>query len=331
MKIFRFFLLTTCSLLLFPIFTFAQGLPGISNPITIDVSPTNPGPGDTVTLTANSSSFDVNSALLTWTENGKVVSQGVGDKSLTLSAGTIGKTTSVTLSAQAPGLGTFTASQTINPTLVNLIWEADSSVPPFYEGKSLLSWGGTYKIVALPQIYENGAAVSPSRLVYTWSKNYSVDPDQSGYGKNVYKDDGSINYTRGGDTISLTVATADGKISAADSIAVSPITSSFLIYLESPIYGVMYNRSLSQTELSGDSITLHAEPYFFSDISSAIGALAWNMNGSPVASFAGNPSLTLVRQDKTAGTSVVDASIQSPTELLQGATGSVTINIDAEK
>jgi hypothetical protein len=328
MKIFRFLLL---SIIFIPAVSFAQGIPGIENPVTIDMSPTSPGPGDVVTLTANSSSFPVNSALLIWTENGKVVSQGTGDKTFTLSAGTIGQKISVNLSAQVSGLGTFTASQTIIPALVNLIWEANSSVPPFYEGKSLLGWGGTYKVVAIPQIYENGVAVSPSKLVYTWSKNYSTDPDQSGYGKNVYKNDGSINYTRGGDTINLTIATADGKISAEGSIAVSPVTPSLLIYLESPIYGVMYNQSLSQTELSGDSITLRAEPYFFSNISSALSALVWDMNGSAVADFAGNPMLTLVRQDKSAGTSVVDASIQSPTELLQGAQGSVTINIDAEK
>jgi len=38
-----------------------------------------------------------------------------------------------------------------------------------------------------------------------------------------------------------------------------------------------------------------------------------------------------VRQDKNAGTSVLEASIQSPTALLQGGQESVTININAEK
>lgn len=317
--------------LFLPFLVSAQSIPGISNPVSIVMVPTNPGPGDTVTLTAESSSFNVNSALLTWTSNGKIISSGTGDKTVTISAGAFGVKTTVTLSAQAPGLGTFTDSATINPALVNLIWEAQTSVPPFYQGKALLGWGATFKVVAVPEISENGVAVSPAHLVYTWSKNYSVDADQSGYGKNAYQSDGSINYTRGGDVIGVTVATTDDGASADGSISVSPITPSLLIYLESPLYGVMYNQSLSQTTLTGDSITLHAEPFFFSNLSSAIGALVWNMNGSAVQSFAGNPSITLVRQDKGAGTSALQASIQSPTALLQGATGSVTININAEK
>ncbi len=328
MKVFWFLL----SLVFFaPLISFAQGVPGISTPISIDMSPTNPGPNETVTLTATSYSFNIDSSLITWMVNGSVVSHGLGDKTLTLSSGPLGKQTTVTLSAQVPSLGLFTGSENINPALVNLVWEAQTSVPPFYQGKALLGWGATYKVVAVPQVYENGTLVNPSHLVYTWSKDYSVDSDQSGYGKDTYQSDGSINYTLGGDTVSLSVATTDGSATAQGSVDLSPITPSILIYPESPIYGILYNQSVSQTSLSGDSISLHAEPFFFSDISSAIGSLIWTINGTTAGGFAGNPSITLVRQDPSAGISVVGVSLQSPTAMLQGAQGSVTINIDAKK
>ena len=328
MKIFRFLVFFVFFV---PLISLAQSIPGVENPVSIVMSPTNPGPGDTVTLSAQSSSFDVDSALLVWTKNGAVISEGTGDKVLTLSAGVLGTKTTITLSAQAPGLGTFTDSVTINPALVNLIWEANTSVPPFYEGKALLGWGATYRVVAVPQVYENGVAVNPAHLVYTWSKDFSVDANASGYGKNVYADDGSVNYIRGGDTVSLTAATTDGSATAAGSITVSPVTPSILIYEQSPLYGIMYNQSLAAATLDGDSITLRAEPFFFSNLSSAISSLVWDMNGSAISGFAGNPSLTLVRQDKNAGTSVVEANLNNPTALLQGASKSVTININAEK
>lgn len=328
MKTLRFFLLF---IFFVPAISFAQSIPGIAEPVSITMTPTSPGPGDTVTLAAQSSSFDIDSAYLTWTEGGKVISEGTGDKTVTLSAGAIGAKKTIDLSVQVPNVGTFTASQTINPALVNLIWEADTSVPPFYQGKALLGWGATYKVVAVPEISEGNATIDPSHLIYTWSKNYSVDASQSGYGKNVYQSDGSINYTRGGDTISVSVSTQDGSATAEGSITLSPVSPSILIYIESPLYGVLYNQSIAETTLTGDSITLHAEPFFFSDVSSAIGALVWDMNNSAVSSFAGNPSITLVRQNSAAGTSVLAASIQSPTALLQGATENVTINIDAEK
>ncbi len=328
MKIFRFFLI---SFFFLPLVSFAQSIPGIASPISIDMSPVSPGPGDVVTLTANSSSFDVNSVLLTWTVGGKVISQGDGDKTVILSAPALGVKTIVNISAEVPGLGTFTASQTISPALVNLIWEAQTSVPPFYEGKALLGWGATYKVVAEPEISENGILVDPAHLVYTWSKNYSVDTNQSGYGKNSYQSDGAINYVRGGDTVSLSVATQDGSVSTQGSVTISPITPTVSVYLESPLYGILYNQSLAETSLSGDSITLHAEPFFFSDVSSVIGSLIWNMNSVEVPGFTGNRSITFVRQDKNAGTSVVEAILQSPTAMLQQGQRSVTIDINAEK
>jgi len=328
MKIARFLL---TFIFFVPVLAFAQGLPGVSNPVSIIMSPTNPAPGDTVTLTAESSSFDVNSALLVWKVNGAITSHGTGDKTISVFAGVLGKKTVIDLSAQVSGLGTFSDSITINPGTVDLIWEANTSVPPFYEGKALLGWGATFKVVAVPEISENGSIISPSNLVYTWSKNYSVDANQSGYGKNVYSDDGSINYTQGGDIIGVKIATKDGEASSQGSTTVSPVTPSLLLYEESPIYGILYNESLSQTTLSGDSVTLRAEPFFFSNISSIIGSLAWSMNGSAVPDFAGKQSLTLVRQDKNAGTSQIIASLQSQIATLQGAQGSVTININAEK
>jgi len=88
MKIVRFLLTFT---FFAPLFVFAQGLPGINNPVSIIMSPTNPSPGDTITLTAESSSFDVNSSLLVWKVNGTVTSSGTGDKTISVSAGALGK------------------------------------------------------------------------------------------------------------------------------------------------------------------------------------------------------------------------------------------------
>lgn len=327
MKIARFLL----PAFFFPLVSFAQGLPGIDNPLTIEMSPTSPAPGETVSLTAESTSFNVNALPITWKSGGKVISSGTGDTTITIPSGAIGTKTVVTASTQVPSLGAFSYSVTISPALVNLIWEAQTSVPPFYQGKALPAWGGTYKVVAAPEVVENGKVVDPSRLVYTWKKNYSVDQSQSGYGKNVYQSDDEINYVNGGDVISLTVATTDGVSSAQNFISVSPQKSAILMYLESPLYGIMYNQSVTETSLSGDSITVHAEPFFFSDLSTALAALTWTVSGTSVQNFAGNPSITLVRQNSDAGTSLVDANIQSPTALLQSADGRITINTNAQK
>ncbi|HUD04041.1 MAG TPA: hypothetical protein VMR73_00930 [Candidatus Paceibacterota bacterium] len=296
----------------------------------INVVPSAPAPNSTVYLQAQSSSFDIDSAYITWTVNGQVFAQGTGDKNISVPTGPLGSPMQITVNATTQNSGVFSASTAINPSSIGLIWEADTYTPPFYQGKTMRAWGASYKVVAVPEVALNGVLAKPDSLVYKWSKNNSVDGDVSGYGKYVYQGDNSISYTRGGDDISVTVSTSDGTVVGESSITVPVTQAAILIYEDNPLYGVLYNQALDTETLSGDSISLRAEPFFFSLPTVATQSLVWTLNGNAVPDFDGSPSITFARQNKTAGQAVVEASLQSPFALLQGAQKSVTINIDAE-
>ncbi len=74
----------------------------------------------------------------------------------------------------------------ITPEDLDIIWQANSYVPPFYEGKALFPPVGTVSFVAMPGFIDsNGNPVNPKKLIYTWSQDTTVLGDKSGYGKNV--------------------------------------------------------------------------------------------------------------------------------------------------
>jgi hypothetical protein len=70
---------------------------------------------------------------------------------------------------------------------MTLLWQAnDAYVPPFYKGKALLTEGSDVKIVAMPEIKSGSGTINPKNLTYSWKKDYTNDPDGSGYGIHSY-------------------------------------------------------------------------------------------------------------------------------------------------
>ena len=75
---------------------------------------------------------------------------------------------------------------TINPSDIDLLWEAmDSYTPPFYKGKALPSTESQIKIVAYPNT-SGLSNTNQKNISYTWKNNYDTVGSASGYGKSKY-------------------------------------------------------------------------------------------------------------------------------------------------
>ena len=101
----------------------------------------------------------------------------------------------------------------IKPSVIVVLWQANNSyVPPFYKGKAMPSPDSEIKVVALPQIKNSSGFVDPKNMTYTWKKDYTNNPDGSGYGKNsfTYVND----YLEDLNNIGVTVSTVDQKYSS---------------------------------------------------------------------------------------------------------------------
>ena len=113
--------------------------------LTISANPTYPGPDSTVTLTAESPLLDLADSTIQWSVDGK--SAGTG-QSIQVPLGGLGQETDVAVSVSGDS-GSDSASLSLIPASLDLLWEANSYVPPFYQGRALPGSGSTIRVMAL--------------------------------------------------------------------------------------------------------------------------------------------------------------------------------------
>src|SRR3989344_2435171 len=327
------FRLIKSSLLLF-IFSFsifslahAQSIPGVSDPITLGVSPRFPKPDTTVIITAQSFSTDLNRAVFSWVSGGKIIKQGIGATSVTIPSGKAGVLTSISVTVTTTDIGTISQTVSWKPADVTLVWKSDGYVPPFYAGKALESYGASFRVTAIPEFFtETGKRIDPKTLVYTWKKNGTIDPNQSGYGKDSFTSLQS-SYIRGGDDINVEVSNNDGSIVSTKTITISPGIPEIIFYEESPLYGIEYEKALNGIfNLTAEEVTLLAEPFNVSTNNAFAGlSLDWTINGESVPNFKDKNKITLRKAGGIGGQSAIGLSIQHQTKILQGGQASITI------
>jgi hypothetical protein len=319
------FFLLSLSLFLFSGVS-AQGIPGVGTPLALTMSPENPRPSETVYLSAQSYSFDIDSAVITWTVDGKTVSSGRGTKRIEVPAGEIGSIKTVTASA-ATAEGTISQSVEIRPAELILLWETSSYVPAFYKGKALFAQGGSYKVTAFPVITDRaGRKVDPKNLVYKWSKNGANESDSSGYGKTSFVSVQS-GFVQRGDDISVTIEIPGEAFSFSDSVSLFPTDPEVIFYEKNPLYGIWLENALPEViDLDRDEIAVEAEPYYFSTNSKSRSLdYAWSLNDESVFNFDNKSTLILRKIDGEVGVSSITLNISSPAYILQGASNSLTI------
>ncbi len=226
-------------------------------PIDISLSsvPINPAPGQQVTITAQSYSTDISQANLAWTYNGKSIASNVGQTQITVAAPASGVIGVIGVTATGNGFTSSSATLTLNPGSVDLLWEgADSHVPPFYKGRALPSTGGMIRVVAVPTIN------APKNLSYSWSQNDNALQSESGYNKNSIEFQNSALIP----TEQIAVTASSGAYSGNSSITIAPGNPNILSYLSTNGFIDYANGSAGSLNTSGTGVVVHFEPYFFS-------------------------------------------------------------------
>src|SRR6266540_1486266 len=94
--------------------SYAQVLPGTIGGVEPSASINSPLPGQSVTITAQSYSIDINTANITWTSAGKVIGKGLGLTKVTVQAPDLGKRLTVNISVVSPNGDAITGSYVIS-------------------------------------------------------------------------------------------------------------------------------------------------------------------------------------------------------------------------
>jgi len=283
--------------LFMPHFLYAQTLG--AEPLSANVFPQYPQPYDAVTVTPQSSAFDLNASTVTVTLNGTQIAKGSGALAATFTAGPAGETDTVVITAAAPG-GTYQKTVIIRPASVALVMEPLSTVHPFYAGASLLASGGRVRLIALPEFRSAKGPLAASGLVYTWKSGNQILIDQSGIGRSVLTSTGPIQYRDA--AVSVTVSTPDNSTVGSASIALSPVDPQLVIYDNNPLSGPNFDAAVGSTfAMSGNEESFRAVPYFFPSAPN----LTWSVNGNPSGT---DPVITVRTTGDSAGTASVSAS-----------------------
>ena len=288
--------------------------------INVDMVPEIPKPNETVYVSLTSYATNINSANITWSVNDEIKQSGMGQKSFTFSVGAMNTTTTLNITIETQEGEVVEKTLRIKPAGVDLIWESEGFVPPFYKGKSLFSHQNKVTLVALPHITSsNGSEINAKNLIYTWKKNGSVIESASGFGKNTYSFVSSL--ISRPFSISVDVTTTDETGIGYTGINVTPTEPSVVFYRKDPIYGIEFQKALYGTTELVDSkeLTVVGMPLFFGTTNQTSSGLIykWSVNGSPTNNGPQQFVQVFRQLEGTSGTANISLSVENTIKILQ--------------
>jgi hypothetical protein len=303
------------------VFALFQKTQAIGEDFFVEFSPENPGPNATVSAKANSYSFDINRASITWVVNGQTKLQGTGEKSFSFSTGDIGSITKLSVLITTEKGASFKKDFSFRTADVDILWEALTYTPPWYKGKALPSSESLIKITAVPHF---PGAISPAKLIYNWSVAFENKPDISGLAKRSFllRSANVFNENK----ISVIVSNYDKSITAEKNISIKISQPKIIFYEENLLEGARFNQTLQRDfQLNDNTINIRAEPFFFSRRNLERLLYEWTMNNQKIVPEEFPNILSLARGEQS-GRSSIGLKISNPINILQFAENSLNIN-----
>ena len=289
--------------------------------------PANPEPFSQVRIELHNFATDLNKASITWTQDGKVVARGTGVTDYVFKTGKRGAVTTINVTVVTISDGTLRGTLSINPSDVDLVWEADTTVPLLYKGKALPSSESTVKVVAFPHLVRSGKEIPADKLTYTWKIDGKVQQKLSGFGKNIliYQK----NLLRGDNAVSVEVSSLDNTTGSEKEIVVPEREPEIHFYENNALEGIIYDVALDGGfTLVDPEASLRAEPYYFStaDMNTANSSIEWSVNGEKVPASKVSPLDLVLRAPKdTEGESRISLTLTNNKKIIQSKEASTVV------
>ncbi|GEM_PF-6967992 len=274
----------------------------IQGDLIAEITPKNPGSYTTVTVKVVSYGEDVNQSIIAWTVNGNTVAQGVGMKSFSTQTGAVGQRTTINVQVIAPTGVELEKEITIIPAEVDLLWHTSGYLPPWYKGKAPVTANTSVVFTAMPTVITGaGKRIGGSQLYYEWSRNYAVDAEASGYGKEQATFSNFSGLKE--DIVRVHVRDTTGDLVAENSVALKAYAPTMLVYEESPLQGTLFQRAFFDTYiLTQNENTLRAEPYYLEATKSGSAIrYEWTLDGTNLRSGSDADGLITLRHEKAEG------------------------------
>ncbi len=281
---------------------------------TINLYPQFPGPRSVVSLEIESYSFNVNTAMITWTIDNRVVLQGQGETELSVKTGEVGQATNVKVVSQLADGSQIEQSINVTPSSVTLLYESlNSYVPLLYEGRSLASTGGKIRVTALPSISDGGSSVTPSSLSYSWYVDDKYMKEISGRGKQSATI--ALNYLQDSTRVKVAIFTPRGNTSEK-TITVYPHEVMPLLYLHDPILGPNFSSLIDNRFETTSEFTVALEPFYVSSDTVRPATYTWYLDGISSTPLGGR-LLSFLPKENSYGSKILTIDVFGSNKILQ--------------
>ncbi len=287
--------------------------------ILVEMVPPYPAPHENTSIALNSYVSNLNSVLISWSVNGKIIASEMGKKTLSVTAPGTGEKMDIVVTIYLPD-GAIEKEITIKPAVMLLLFQAnDSYVPPFYKGKALPTPDSEVKVVAMPEARTSAGLIDSKNMVYAWKRDYNNSVDGSGYGKNyfLYVND----YLEDTNAISVRASTTDQEYSSEARITIRTALPKILFYKNDNSLGTLWDMALANThKIQGPEI-VQAIPYFMSPKELRTPYLIWswfiNDNQVDLSTSLRKNLIPLQAESGTHGTSKLKLNIENGYKIFQ--------------
>lgn len=302
-----------------PAVTHAQLSLYYTRPVSLTMSPENPGPGENVQLSISSYAIDLDRSQIIWHAGESVLAEGVGIKEATITAGPIGTVTTISVDIESDNGDLGHAEARIAPAELDLLWTTDSYAPPFFKGRRLAGNGATISASAIAHFTNGTTTVRESNIVYTWYRNDSVVASVSGRGKSHATLQGPA---RGAETIRVVAESADRLQRAEASATVTALDPKIVLYENHPLFGVLYHRAIvGDVNTIEQELKVTAVPYFARTKSPRTLSYEWSVNDSAVPPDPSTPGTLIIAAKGYTGPAAISLSVMNPDDILMRSIG----------
>ncbi|MDO8575162.1 MAG: hypothetical protein Q7R78_00465 [bacterium] len=298
--------------------------------LNIEASPESPAPNSPVEFSLVSYSLDINNSTVVWAVNGKQIQKGMGLKSIKINTGNAGEEMVISVLITTPDGVKYSKSISINPVLIDILWESEGYVPPFYEGRSLFTNQGALTVIAEPYFKTKaGVLINPDDLVYKWKKDQTVLGQYSGRGKRRITVDGNLLQKE--TVIKVEVTSLENKLVGEQTVSFEPLAEEVVLYENNPLYGVMWNNAITDSyTLKNNELEIVNAPYFFTrtDIEENNLNYIWLVGGKEYTDLVKKRNLVLKPREGTEGASTIFLEVNNDKHIMQQAKTSSIIRFN---
>jgi len=152
-----------------------------------NIVPSNyyPYPNEELSAKIENANFDLTRANIVWTLNGKIIKSGRGENKINFKAGALGAEGLLYATITTPEGAIIKKVLIFNPADIDLLWQTNTYIPYFYEGKALPSGAAKIKMGAVPYFIYKGGKIAINNVFFKWFLNGNLM--EQGWGKDNFE------------------------------------------------------------------------------------------------------------------------------------------------